>query len=78
MFSSRSCLFFAVFALSLLTSVQAAPNQLGFMRAAGSQFQLGGREYKAMGFTSYQLCVAKNKTSRAEVQRIFPSRFCSG
>lgn len=68
----RTYFFLSAIALiSLLTGAQAAPSQRDFVRTAGSQFQLNGREYKAMGFTSYQLCVAKNKTSRAEVERIF-------
>ena len=60
--------------LSLLPigqSAQAAPAPRDFVRVAGNKFQLKGREYKALGFTSYQLCVAKNPTSRAQVRRIF-------
>jgi len=79
MCSYRPSLVLAVLVLmSLLTGVQAAPAPGDFVRASGSQFQLGGREYKAMGFTSYQLCVAKNKTSRAEVQRIFRAAKAAG
>ena len=51
----------------------AAPKARDFVRVVGNQFRLGGREYRALGFTSYQLCVAKNPTSRAQVQRIFGS-----
>lgn len=78
MFFCRASWFLAALALSLLTSVQAAPPGRDFVRTAGSGFQLGGREYKAMGFTSYQLCVAKNKTSRAEVEKIFRAAKAAG
>ena len=79
MFPSKSSLLLsAILLISLLTGVQAAPSQRDFVRASGSQFQLNGHEYKAMGFTSYQLCVAKNKTSRAEVQRIFRAAKAAG
>ena len=59
---------------SLLIPAQAAPPiQRDFVGVAGNQFRLNGREYKALGFTSYQLCVAKNPTTRAQVERIFRS-----
>ncbi|MDQ2949784.1 MAG: cellulase family glycosylhydrolase [Acidobacteriota bacterium] len=79
MFPSKSSLLLsAILLISLLTGVQAASNQRDFVRTVGNQFQLNGHEYKAMGFTSYQLCVAKNKTSRAEVQRIFRAAKAAG
>lgn len=74
----KASLVSAALAFSLLASVQAAPPQRDFVRTADSQFQLNGHEYKAMGFTSYQLCVAKNKTSRAQVERIFRAAKAAG
>ncbi|PQV63323.1 hypothetical protein B1R32_11350 [Abditibacterium utsteinense] len=53
---------------------QASPlPKRDFVGVVGNQFRLNGRQYKALGFTSYQLCVATNPVSRAEVEKIFRS-----
>ena len=82
MFSRKIALLFAVVGLfSMLVRAHAAPAALAkrdFVSVAGDQFQLNGRPYKALGFTSYQLCVAKNPTSRAQIERIFRSAKAHG
>ncbi len=73
LFRNFSFVLLALFFGSLLNGAHAAPAKRNFVSVAGNQFRLNGREYKALGFTSYQLCVAKNPTSRAQVQRILRS-----
>ena len=70
-FKKLSFLLFALCFGSLLPCAHAAPAKRNFVSVAGNQFQLNGRPYKALGFTSYQLCVARNPTTRAQVERIF-------
>ena len=68
-----SFLLIVALSTSLFFAARAAPVRRDFVGVAGNQFRLNGRQYKALGFTSYQLCVAKNPTSRAQVSRIFRS-----
>lgn len=69
--SNIALLWLAFVLLWLSMAAQAAPIRRDFVGVAGNEFRLNGRPYKALGFTSYQLCVAKNPTSRAQVERIF-------
>ena len=74
MFSFFRVFYFLLGALwlsSSFMSAQAAPPRRDFVGVENHQFRLNGREYKALGFTSYQLCFARNPTSRAQVERIF-------
>ena len=71
LFRKVSFLLAAVLMHSFFKAAQAAPVRRDFVSIAGNQFRLNGLQYKAMGFTSYQLCVAKNPTTREQVQRIF-------
>ena len=73
-----SLLLLAFCANCLATSAHAAPVKRNFVSIQGNQFRLNGRAYKALGFTSYQLCVARNLTSRAQVRRIFRDAKRSG
>ena len=73
LFRKISVLLCALLFGALSTGAHAAPAKRNFVGVEGNQFRLNGREYKAMGFTSYQLCVARNPTTRAQVRRIFRS-----
>lgn len=42
-----------------------------FVRVQNGQFTLEGKPYKALGFTSYQLCVGNWKSDRAQAERVF-------
>ena len=78
-FRKFSFLLSAILLSSLLTGAPAAPApRRDFVGVANNQFRLNGRPYKALGFTSYQLCVAKNKTSRAQVETIFRAAKSAG
>ena len=71
-FSQTSFLLGALLLGSSLFSAQAAPPpRHDFVGVENNRFRLNGQEYKALGFTSYQLCVARNPTSRVQVERIF-------
>ncbi len=71
LFRKFSFLLCAILLGSLLTGAHATPAKRNFVGVEGNQFRLNEHEYKALGFTSYQLCVARNPTSRVQVLRIF-------
>ncbi len=78
-FRKTPFLWAAILLGSLWLPAQAAPPvRRDFVGVANNQFRLNGREYKALGFTSYQLCVAKNPTTRAQVERIFRDAKAAG
>ena len=87
MLSSKSFSLPAIALVSFLygarSNCQAAPSNHAapstkvaansYVTVSGNQFRLNGREYKAMGFTSYQFCVAKNPATREQVLKVFQS-----
>jgi hypothetical protein len=58
-----------------LSSVAAAPDPIRepFVTVVGGKFRVGGQEYRAMGFTAYELNIGKDqrKNPREKVERIF-------
>lgn len=58
--------------LSLLcAAIALVPAKEEFVRIENGRFMLGKKPYRALGFTSYQLCVGNWKSDRAEVEKIF-------